>query len=133
MGIGRGAIAIVPDYLAGNFVSNEYTILRAQSEEDAIYFAGILRTKEILGDMLASTTGMNRGRLRWEDMSKIKVPFRDLKNNSAANAVSATKAQWQAHAILIAAQRDYIGRLAKDLKLDGDDSRKRWLAYKPPE
>jgi len=133
MGIGRGAIGIVPEHLAGTFVSNEYTILRAKTEEDAIYFAGILRTKEILGDVLASTTGMNRGRLRWDDMKEIEVPLRDPRNNSAAAAVAAVKAQWAAHAALVSAQVGYIDKLAKDLKLDGADSRLRWLAYKPPE
>jgi type I restriction enzyme M protein len=133
MGIGRGAIGLVPDYLAGGYVSNEYTILRAQSEEDAVYYSGILRTKEILGDILASTTGMNRGRLRWEDMQTIQVPIRDKTNNAASAAVTAVKAQWAAHAELLKQRKSYIGGLASALKLDGADSRLRWLAYKPPE
>jgi len=133
MGIGRGAIGIVPDYLAGTFVSNEYTILRAKSEEDAVYYSGILRTKEILGDILASTTGMNRGRLKWEDMQRIQVPLRDESNKDAAIAAAAVKGQWAAQAELVARQGGYIRALADDLKLDGDDSRLRWLAYKPPE
>jgi type I restriction enzyme M protein len=133
MGIGRGAIGIVPDYLAGCFVSNEYTILRAQSEEDALYFSGILRTKEILGDILASTTGMNRGRLRWDDMRKIEVPLRQSKDRGAARAVAAVKAQWAAYTELVTLQGGYITHLANELQLDGDDSRLRWLAYKPPE
>jgi hypothetical protein len=133
MGIGRGAIGLVPNYLAGGYVSSEYTILRAKTEEDAVYYSGILRTKEILGDILASTTGMNRGRLRWGDMKTIKVPLRDLKNNAVAAAVMAVKGQWNAHADLIKMRDTYIGGVASALKLDGDDSRLRWLAYKPPE
>jgi type I restriction enzyme M protein len=133
MGIGRGAIGIVPDYLAGNFVSNEYTILTATSEEDAVYFSGILRTKEILGDILASTTGMNRGRLRWQDFQRIEVPIRDEKDKDAAIAVAAVKDQWAAYAKLVAKQGGYITTLANDLKLDGADSRLRWLGNKPPE
>jgi type I restriction enzyme M protein len=129
MGIGRGAIGLVPDYLAGGFVSNEYTILRANSEEDAVYYSGILRTKEILGDILASTTGMNRGRLRWGDMKTIQVPVRDKTNN----AVAAVKAQWAARSEFLKMRQSYIGGLADTLKLDGEDSRLRWLAYKPPE
>ncbi len=133
MGIGRGAIGIVPDYLAGMFVSNEYTILRAKSEEDAVYYSGILRTKEILGDILASTTGMNRGRLRWEDMQRIEVPLRDPNDASATSAAEAVRGQWAAHAKVVDRQRGYIIALAESLKLDGPDSRLRWLAYKPPE
>jgi hypothetical protein len=76
---------------------------------------------------------MNRGRLRWGDMKTIKVPARDPKNNAVAAAVTAVKAQWAAHADLIKMRDSYIGSVASDLKLDGDDSRLRWLAYKPPE
>ncbi len=133
MGVGRGAIGIVPEHLAGNFVSNEYTILTAKSEEDAVYFSGILRTKEILGDILASTTGMNRGRLRWDDMRRIEVPLRDETDENATIAVTAVKEQWAAHSELIAKQGGYIKALADELKLDGADSRLRWLGNKPPE
>jgi hypothetical protein len=133
MGIGRGAIGLVPNYLAGMYVSSEYTILRAKSEEDAIYYSGILRTKEILGDALASTTGMNRGRLRWDDMKTIQVPIRDQNDNSAGGAVAAVKALWAAHANLEQMRGAYIDGLSKTLKLEGADSRLRWLAYKPPE
>jgi hypothetical protein len=131
--IGRGAIGIVPNYLAGMYVSNEYTILRAQTEEDAVFYSGILRTKEILGDILASTTGMGRGRLKWDDMKRVEVPLRDKADKSASDAVAAIKDQWSAHAALVARQGGYIEALAIDLKLDGADSRLRWLAYKAPE
>jgi hypothetical protein len=131
--IGRGAIGIVPNYLAGMYVSNEYTILRAQTEEDAVFYSGILRTKEILGDILASTTGMGRGRLKWDDMKRVEVPLRDKADKSASDAVAAIKDQWSALAALVARQGGYIEALAIDLKLDGADSRLRWLAYKAPE
>jgi len=76
---------------------------------------------------------MNRGRLRWEDMQTVQVPIRDKTNNAASAAVTAVKAQWAAHAELLKQQKSYIGGLANALKLDGEDSRLRWLAYKPPE
>jgi type I restriction enzyme M protein len=75
MGVGRGAIGIVPRLLNGLYVSNEYTILTAKTKADAIYYCGILRTKEILGDVLASTTGMNRGRIRWRTCGESKCLF----------------------------------------------------------
>lgn len=93
----------------------------------------ILRTKEILGDILASTTGMNRGRLRWEDMQQIEVPIRNERDENATAAVAAVKEQWNAHAELVSKQGGYITALAADLKLDGADSRLRWLGNKPPE
>lgn len=63
MGVGRGAVGLVPPYHSGKFVSNEYTIVRAKTKEEAVYYSILLRTKEILGDILANTTGMNRGRI----------------------------------------------------------------------
>jgi type I restriction enzyme M protein len=133
MGVGRGAIGIVPSFLKGMFVSNEYTILTAKNKADAVYYNGILRTKEILGDVLASTTGMNRGRIRWEDMQKIEVPVRDPSDSRVISAVKALEKEWAAHAELAAVRGKYLELLAGDLRLDGGDSRLRWLAYKPPE
>jgi hypothetical protein len=74
MGIGRGAIGIVQPYNAGKFVSNEYTILRAKSEEEAVYYVNLIRTKEVLADILSANTGMNRGRIQWDVIRKITVP-----------------------------------------------------------
>ena len=92
MGVGRGAVGIVPIYLEGKFVSNEYTILTAGSNEEALFYTSILRTKEILGDILTSTTGMNRGRIRWSDMGQINVPVYDKKAATMAASVRSTNA-----------------------------------------
>ena len=77
MGVGRGAIGIVPESLDGCFVSNEYTILNVQSAEEALYYTTVIRSKEILGDILTTTTGMNRGRVDWDLASVIEVPTYD--------------------------------------------------------
>jgi type I restriction enzyme M protein len=130
--VGRGAIGIVPTFLEGCYVSGEYTILTARNREDAAYYSGLLRTKEILGDILASTTGMGRGRLHWNDMKLIEVPVRDEREKDVTAAVEALAAHWQAHEKLMAARSGYLDRLADALMLDGEDSRLRWLAYKPP-
>lgn len=133
MGIGRGAIGIVPSFLNGMYVSNEYTILTARNKADAIYYSSILRTKEILGDILASTTGMNRGRLRWDDMRLIEMPVRDPSDTSVNAAVTALEAEWKSRSDLMKVKGGYLKRLGTELHLDGEDSRLRWLAYKPPE
>jgi Fe-S-cluster formation regulator IscX/YfhJ len=94
---------------------------------------GILRTKEILGDILSSTTGMNRGRLRWEDMKKIQVPLRGMDDDKVKAAVKTLEAFWAAYDKMKEVSRSSMGKLSNDLKLEGEDSRLRWLAYKPPE
>jgi hypothetical protein len=131
--VGRGAIGIVPTFLEGCYVSSEYTILTARTREDAVYYSGLLRTKEILGDILASATGMGRGRLHWNDMRLIEVPVRDQGETDVTATVEALAAQWEAYQKLMAARSGYLGRLADALMLEGADSRLRWLAYKPPE
>ena len=134
MGIGRGAIGIVPQECAGAYVSSEYTILEAPSKEDSIYYCTLLRTKEILGDILSSTTGMNRGRLKWDDMRTIDVPLRDSKDSATLHAtVKSLEALWAARKHLADMSSAQLGQLVEGLKLDGDAARIRWLAYKPPE
>ena len=134
MGVGRGAIGIVPEELDGTYVSNEYTILSANSKEDAIYYCTLLRTKEILGDILSSTTGMNRGRLRWENMRTIEVPLRDSGDRASLRAaVGALEALWESKKRFRDMSSERLGKLVDNLKLDGEAARIRWLAYKPPE
>ena len=134
MGIGRGAIGIVPQELDGSHVSSEYTILEAPSKEDAIYYCTLLRTKEILGDILSSTTGMNRGRIKWDDMRTIDVPLRGSEDHASLHAtVKSLEALWEARKLFADRSSAQLGQIVEGLKLDGDAARIRWLAYKPPE
>lgn len=132
MGIGRGAIGIVPSYHSGKFVSNEYTILEAKSNEEAIFYIGILRTKEILADVLSIGTGMNRGRIKWDELSKILVPkFKPTEEIS--QIVSALESLWESRTKFFEVRDSEIGRLSSQLHLNSSESRRRWLANKPPE
>jgi hypothetical protein len=89
--------------------------------------------QEILGDIVTSGTGMGRGRLRWEDLRDIEVPLRELSDKRIDDAVTAMETLWDAEVSLRDVTAKKFGELAKDLRLDGEDSRVRWLAYKPPE
>jgi type I restriction enzyme M protein len=133
MGVGRGAIGIVPKYLSGYFVSNEYTVLTAGSKEEAIYYVNILRSKEILGDILTSTTGLNRGRIKWNDMSKISVPVYDEDKYNTKNLVNLLSKLWETYENYTNSDRTQFGQISSELKLEDEKSRKRWLAFKPPE
>lgn len=129
----RGAVGIVPMYLNGSFVSNEYTILRAETRLDAFYYSQILRTKEILADILSGTTGMGRGRIRWQDMCQLEIPRRNSKDSSLKDAVNSLESQWDAIAELSKRSKAYVQTMSSTLRLDGPDSRLRWLSDKPPE
>ena len=134
MGVGRGATGIVPEEYNDMYVSNEYTILCAKNNEDAIYYTTLLRTKEVLGDILSSTTGMNRGRIKWQDMRQILVPIRDSHDTPKLKAaVQALETLWESRRKLLSISADRLGRLVDDLNLESSEARIRWLAYKPPE
>ena len=133
IGVGRGATTIVPPYHAGKWVSSEYTILRACSEEEAVYFSNLLRTKEILGDILAGTTGMNRGRIKWEAISMVEVPAYGGGNEEIKDLVGEMKGFWSSRAEFMEKKRVHIGAITAELQVDDDSAHERWLAFKPPE
>jgi type I restriction enzyme M protein len=133
MGVGRGGVGIVPPYHGGKFVSNEYTILEADSKEKAIYYTTLLRSKEILGDILSSTTGMNRGRIKWENMAEVEVPQYDPSRNDMTRSISALENLWQAYASYLDSMSSSVQELTSSLHLEDEDAKIRWLAHKPPE
>ncbi|MEA2832731.1 MAG: type restriction enzyme protein [Methylobacteriaceae bacterium] len=133
MGVGRGAVGIVPPFHAGKHVSNEYTIVRANSKEEAVYYINLLRTKEILGDILATTTGMNRGRIRWDNIASVKVPKYREGNTDIEQVVIDLEKFWAARSTFEKSRAAHVKHLVSDLDVDGDDARRRWLAFKPPE
>ncbi len=133
MGVGRGAIGIVPPYHAGKYVSAEYTILRAKTNEEAVYYSNLVKTKEILGDILSSTTGMKRGRIEWDTIEKVEVPEFDAGNEEVVRLVKELKSVWRAHEKFVKSKRTYLDAISKDLELNGADAQERWLGFKPPE
>lgn len=133
IGVGRGAIAVVPPYHSDKYVSNEYTILRAKSKEEAVYYSNLLRTKEILGDILSSTTGMNRGRIKWNIIANVAVPEYVSGDHEITALVSEMEQFWENYKIFLTRQKAHIFKLENELDVAGEDAHKRWLAFKPPE
>lgn len=130
--MGRGSIGIVPKYHDGQYVSSEYTILTAHSKEEALFYANIIHPKDILGDLLSSATGMNRGRIKWKT-SAVEIPVYDKKRLNLSAAVRALTEFWEHYSKYQARKGKAIDTVVTDLKLEGEKARKRWLAYKPPE
>lgn len=133
MGVGRGAIGIVPPYHAGKFVSNEYTILRARTNEEAVYYSNLIKTKEILGDILSTTTGMNRGRIDWTTIAKVEVPEYAVGDTGVAKLVGELESMWKAHSEFVDSRKRYLNAVATEMELNGSDAHERWLGFKPPE
>lgn len=133
MGVGRGAIGIVPPHHENKLLSNEYTILRANSEEEAVYYSNIIKTKEILGDILTTTTGMNRGRIFWDDIKNVEVPKCLKTDSSIKKLVKSLKEYWSAYSGFHSGVSTYISVKSGELHLDDNSAKERWLAFKPPE
>ncbi|WP_431106588.1 N-6 DNA methylase [Variovorax paradoxus] len=132
MGFGRGAISVVPPHHSGKFVSNEYTILTAPSKECAVFYWNLLRTKEILGDIFSSGTGMNRGRIKWDVIQDVLVPMYSA-NSEISKLTKEIEEFWAAMAKFIGSKNLHIERVAAELDVIGEGSLKRWLSFKPPE
>lgn len=132
MGFGRGAISIVPPFHENKFVSNEYTILRADTNEKAVFYVNLLRTKEILGDILSSTTGMNRGRIKWETIKQVKVPEYSPKKE-IKDLTREIENFWKAYEKFFNSKQKHVSKVATELDINGKDSEYRWLSFKPPE
>ncbi|MCL1982947.1 MAG: N-6 DNA methylase [Clostridiales bacterium] len=133
MGVGRGAVGIVPPYHANKYVSDEYTILRAASKIEAVFYVNLLRAKEMLADMLSSATGMNRGRIKWDVISDIDVPKCDPKDKDVETLVLEMESFWDAHIKFSANKKRHETVLATKYDVDGWDAHERWLGFKPPE
>lgn len=133
IGVGRGAIGIVPPFHKGKYVSNEYTILRADSNEEAVYYTSLLRTKEILADILSSTTGMNRGRIKWKDIQDVEVPKYGVGNKEIAALAKEMQEFWNAYEIFSDRAKKHTDTVTDLLKVNDKDSHIRWLSFKPPE
>lgn len=133
MGIGRGAVGIVPPHHSGKYVSNEYTIVRAATRAESVFYANLLRTKEILADILSLTTGMNRGRIKWDTISAVSVPTCDPLDPEITTLVAELEAYWAAYGEFTKNQRKHVGALVEKFGVDGEDAHLRWLGFKPPE
>jgi restriction endonuclease S subunit len=133
MGVGRGAVGIVPPYHAGKYVSNEYTILRASSKAEAIFYTNLLRTKEILADILSSTTGMNRGRISWDTIKDVAVPKCNKNDKMVKTLVDELELFWEAYKQFSNKKKLHEQELVKKYDVDGEDAHERWLGFKPPE
>lgn len=133
MGVGRGAVGIVPPYHSGKFVSNEYTILSAKSNEEAIFYVNLLRTKEILADILSSTTGMNRGRIKWSVIKDISVPLCEKNDSKLVKLSKEIVSYWKATEKFMHNKQKHSHELVELFGVDGEASKERWLGFKPPE
>ena len=91
----------------------------------------VIRSKEILGDILTVGTGLNRGRAKWNAMMDIEIPQKAQQELS--NSVAAIEALWAAQQEFKERFRAQAADITTTFILNDESVRQRWLAYKPPE
>jgi hypothetical protein len=133
MGVGRGAVGIVPPFHSGKFVSNEYTILRAKSNTEAVFYTNLLRSEEILADILSCATGMNRGRIKWDIIAEVTVPVCDRDNKELLLLVNETERFWKFYEKYIGSKAKHEAVISSKYEVTGEDAHMRWLGFKPPD
>ncbi|MCG3148478.1 MAG: hypothetical protein PCFJNLEI_01922 [Verrucomicrobiae bacterium] len=125
-----GAIGIVTAELDGALASESFTILRAKNQVDGVYLWNLLRTYEIRADMMSPSTGTGRYNTDWDLAAAIQIPW--LPAPDRKRIANAFLKSWQLER-KVAALRQKAEVVITPLQLNGEASKKRFDAYKPPK
>jgi type I restriction enzyme M protein len=126
----HGSICVVPDYLDGLVVTNEFTIFEAREGYDPRVVWALLRSPEIRSELLIRASGVGRTRVKWETIADVVVPLPE-----AALATAVVTELKKAEEELRAAQqlrRDAQARVESKLLLDSEKAIATLEAFKPP-
>ncbi len=126
----HGSICVVPDYLDGLVVTNEFTIFQARKGHDPRVIWALLRSPEIRSEFLIKASGAGRTRVKWKTIADIRVPLPD-----AVLAEQIVKDLRKAEDELRAAQqlrRDAQARVEAALMLATEKAVATLEAFKPP-
>lgn len=127
----HGSIAVVPDHLDGCAVSTEYTVLRAKATYHPIVIHLILRSPEIRADILLSSTGINRTRMRWELIKEIYLPYPD--KTIEQEVINKIHLAEEARRTSIAAFKEGVSIIEDYFDLSNRDAKDVLAAFKPPK
>jgi type I restriction enzyme M protein len=126
----HGAVGIVPDWLEGTVVTNEYTVCRSTGTIPAEVLWALLRSPQARADLLLMSTGIGRTRVKWATIRDLRlpVPGTDAQKKLVAALNGATEAERAA-----ARQRaDATSTLQRTLRLQASDAYDIIAAFKPP-
>lgn len=126
----HGAVCVVTPELDGHVVTNEYTVCRPKEGVDARLVWLLLRSPEIRADLLLTSTGIGRSRVKWETAAEVQIPVPDeaLADSVTDQIRQAEALEAQARSVRVQAQLDLIGAL----DLDSEEAQRILAAFKPP-
>lgn len=126
-----GAVAIVPDELDGCVVTKEISVFCPKGEYTSHMVWVLLRSPEILADLLLSASGANRTRIDWDGIKHIQVVVPPVK---VAGKVDAELTEIEKLERDAAKRRAKILSLAdNELQLSSAKATEILDAYKPPK
>ena len=127
----NGAIGYITKELDGALASGSYTVVRCESESDALYLWSILRTTEIRADFLTSAVGMGRQTVKWDNIKEVHVPL--LVKTEREKIAEEILQAWQKELEATDALKGVSSRLHEDFDVESEESKKRFQSAKPPK
>lgn len=126
----HGSICVVPDYLDGLVVTNEFTVFEAKEGYDPRVIWALLRSPEIRAEFLIRASGAGRTRVKWKTIADVRVPIPapELARAVVSDLKSAEEELRAAQQLRKAAQR----RVEEALLLSTERAVATLEAFKPP-
>jgi type I restriction enzyme M protein len=127
----HGAIGYIIDEFDGALASGSYTVVRCDDTVDSLYLWSILRTTEIRADFLSSAIGMGRQTINWDDIKTVQIPF--LSRDKRENVAQKIKNAWELEKKAQESIDDISDMLHTEFDVESEQSKRRFIAAKPPK
>ena len=127
----HGAIGYITEEFDNALASGSYIVIRCNNVEDSLYLWSILRTTELRSDLLTTAVGMGRQTISWDNIKLIQVPL--LPPNKRKNIVNKIVIAWQQEKEAIERVDNIKLDLDKEFGVEGEESKYRFIAFKPPK
>ncbi len=126
-----GAIGLISDEMDGCVVSSEYTVLRCKKRKtDAVYLWTVLRSSELRADLLSTSSGLNRHRLKWAKFKDVLIPVLSDEERLQIYEDFVTSRDLQKKAQR--SKEKVFSTVYELLDVESESSKARFIAAKPP-
>ena len=127
----HGAIGYITEEFEGALASGSYIVARCKNNNDSLYLWSILRTTEIRADFLTSAIGMGRQTINWDNIKDVLIPF--LSNKERKIISYGILDAWELEKKVNKTFKNILSSLDENFNVESGDSKKRFLAAKPPK
>ena len=127
----HGAVGYITKNFNNALASSSYTVVRCKNDYDTLYLWSILRTAELRSDFLTFAIGMGRQTIKWDDIKEVSVPLppKSKRKEITKKILEA----WRKEQEIKDDFKNITEYLHKNFNVESEDSKKRFLATKPPK